>query len=403
MDKQEFYQDARSDIKGPLDGVRVVEATTMWAGPMAGCVFADLGADVIKVEHPKGEVCRTLPPFLPNSELTVPHETVNRNKKSITLDLKCEKGQEIFLRLCEDTDLVIENFKPGTLASWGLGYEEVRQVKKDIIYVSISMYGQFGPYCDRPGYDPLAQNFTGWSSLNGDIDGQPTKAPTFLADDLAGLHAVIGAMAALNHRNNSGEGQHVDISLVDSLLFQSNGYLTSGKLGIPLERAGNKSSIAAPVNGYQCSDGSIYVAVLLDAHWKAFCSLIRREELSGMDASERKREMKLVDDIMAGWCRTRTVREVALKLTEIGLAVTKVNTFSEAAGHPQIKTRDMLQETELVDGSQIPLTGPAAKFSRTPTMIRSGAPQLGRDNNEILKSLGFSVEDIKVFKDEDII
>jgi formyl-CoA transferase len=403
MDKQDFYQNARFDIKGPLDGVRVVEATTMWAGPMAGCVFADLGAEVIKVEHPKGEVCRTLPPFLPNSTLTVPHETVNRNKKSVTLDLKCEKGQEIFLKLCGGSDLVVENFKPGTLASWGLGYEELRQVKKDIIYVSISMFGQFGPYSDRPGYDPLAQNFTGWSSLNGDIDGQPTKAPTFLADDLAGLHAVIGAMAALNHRNNSGEGQQVDISLVDSLLFQSNGCLTSGKLGMPLERAGNKSSIAAPVNGYKCSDGSIYVAVLLDAHWKAFCSLIRRDELSGMGAAERKREMQLVDKIMAGWCRSRTVKEATSKLTEIGLAVTKVNTFSEAASHSQIKSRDMLQETELVDGSRIPLTGPAAKFSRTPTKIRSGAPQLGRDNSAILQSLGFSIEDIVAFKKEDII
>jgi len=403
MDKQDFYQNARSDIKGPLDGVKVVEATTMWAGPMAGCVFADLGADVIKVEHPAGEVCRTLPPFLPNSSLTVPHETVNRNKKSVTLDLKCEKGQEIFLRLCEDCDLLIENFKPGTLASWGLGYKEVSQVKHDIIYVSISMYGQFGPYSERPGYDPLAQNFTGWSSLNGDVDGQPTKAPTFLADDLGGLHAVIGAMAALNHRNNFGEGQHVDISLVDSLLFQSNGYLTSGKLGVPLARAGNQSSIAAPVNGYKCSDGNIYVAVLLDSHWKAFCYLIQRHELSDMNASERKQKTQLVDKIMADWCRASTVEEATLKLTQIGLAVTKVNTFSEAASHSQIKSRDMLQETELVDGSQIALTGPAAKFSRTPTKVRSGAPQLGGDNGEVLQSLGFSVDDINALKKEHII
>ena len=186
-------------------------------------------------------------------------------------------------------------------------------------------------------------------------------------------------------------------------MFQCNGYLTSGKLGVPLERAGNKSSIAAPVNGYKCADGSIYVAVLLDAHWKAFCSLIGRDELSGMDASERKREMQLVDKIMADWCRTRTVKEVTLKLTEIGLAVTKVNTFSEAASHSQIKSRDMLQEIELVDGSQIPLTGPAAKFSRTPTKIRSGAPQLGRDNNEILQSLGFSMKDINALRRDDII
>ena len=402
MDKKDFYQEARSDIRGPLEGVKVVEATTMWAGPMAGCVLADLGATVVKIEHPSGEVSRKLPPFFPNSPLTVPHETVNRNKKNVTLDLKRAKGQEVFLRLCEDCDILIENFKPGTLERWGLGYGSVREVKQDIVYVSLSMYGQFGPYCERPGYDPLAQNFTGWSSLNGDIDGGPTKAPTFLADDLGGLHGVIGAMAALNHRNNTGEGQHVDVALVDSLLFQSNGYLTSGNLGIPLSKAGNQSSIAAPVNSYECIDGSIYVAVLLDSHWKAFCSLIERDDLLHLDASGRKKEKLLVDRVMAEWCATKTTEDTISKCTELGLAVTRVNTYSDAAKHPQIKSRDMLQEVELVDGNRVGLTGPAAKFSRTPTKVHSGAAKLGADTSEILESLGFSTEEIEVLRKEGI-
>ena len=136
MDKASFYRDARSDLRGPLEGITVIEATTTWDGPMAGCVLADFGANVIKIEHPNGEVARVLPPFLPNSKLTVPHETVNRNKKNITLDLKLPKGRDLFLKLCQKADIVIENFKPGTLTEWGVGYEDVKSVKSDIIYVS---------------------------------------------------------------------------------------------------------------------------------------------------------------------------------------------------------------------------------------------------------------------------
>ena len=168
MDKQQFYANARADVRGPLDGVTVVEATTTWAGPMAGCLLADLGASVIKVEHPAGEVCRLLPPYLPNSMLTVPHETVNRNKKNVSLDLKLDEGRRLFLELCKGADIVIENFKPGTLVGWGCGYADVAAVKPDIIYVSVSGFGQFGPYAERPGYDPIAQNFSGWSSLDGE-------------------------------------------------------------------------------------------------------------------------------------------------------------------------------------------------------------------------------------------
>lgn len=269
MEKSEFYANARTDLSGPLSGIRVLEVTTTWAGPMAGCILADLGADVIKLEHPDGEVGRVVPPRLPHSELTVFNETVNRNKRNISLDLHQARGRELFLELCRSIDIVLENFKPGTLSSWGCGYSDVRQVKPDIIYVSVSGFGQFGPYSARPGYDPIAQNFTGWSSMNGPPEGGPTKAPTFLADDLGGINGAIGALAALQHRHHTGEGQHVDVALVDGLIFQSNGYLTSGALGIPNPRMGNQFAIAAPVNVYECKDGRVYGGVLLDSHWKA--------------------------------------------------------------------------------------------------------------------------------------
>ncbi len=394
MDKEKFYAQARDDVRGPLHGIVVVEATTTWAGPMAACVLADFGATVIKVEHPAGEVCRVLPPMLPDSELTLAHETVNRNKQNVSLDLRLPEGRDIFLALCRKADIVIENFKPGTLTSWGVGYADVAAVKADIIYVSISGFGQFGPYAERPGYDPIAQNFCGWTSQNGEPDGGPTKAPTFLGDDLGGMHGAVGALAALQHRNRTGEGQHVDVALVDGLIFQSNGNLTAGALGLPIPRMANQFAIAAPVNVYACTDGNVYGGVLLDSHWRSMCALLECPELATLKAAERIVRRAEVDGAVAAWCRERTTAEVVARFTAAGLTVTRVNTYAEAALDPHVQARDMLQPTELADGRVVPLTGPAAKFSRTPVRVRTAAPTLGQDNAEIYGALGYSSADI---------
>ncbi len=403
MDKSAFYAKARDDVRGPLHGVTVVEATTTWAGPMAACILADFGATVIKVEHPQGEVARVLPPFLPDSKLTVAHETVNRNKQNVSLDLRLPQGREIFLKLCQRADIVIENFKPGTLASWGVGYADVAAVKPDIVYVSVSGYGQYGPLSERPAYDPIAQNFCGWTSLNGEPEGGPTKAPTFLGDDLAGMHGALGALAALTHRNRSGEGQHVDVALIDGLLFQSNGNLTAGAVGVPLKRFGNQFAIAAPVNVYECSDGRIYAGVLLDSHWRALCGLMGCTHLDGLRNVERVERRDELDALMANWCRQFTADEAAEKLTTIGLAVTRVNTFAEAARHPHVAARDMLQPTRLSDGREVPLTGPAAKFSRTPTTIREAAPTLGQHNADIYGELGYDAAELARLREAGVI
>jgi formyl-CoA transferase len=403
MDKAEFYADACSDSRGPLSGVVVVEATTTWAGPMAACVLADFGANVIKVEHPDGEIMRRVPPFIPGTGLSVTHETVNRNKRNISLSLKEPAGRAAFLKLCERADIVIENFKPGTLAAWGVGYADVKAVKPDIVYVSISGFGQFGPYADRPGYDPIAQNFTGWSSLNGSPDGGPTKAPTFLGDDLGGLHGALGAMAALLNRNRTGEGQHVDVALVDGLIFQSNGNLTAGALDIPLERWGNQFSLAAPVNVYPCRDGCVYTGVLLDSHWRAFAAHVGRDDLVPLTGGERIARRAELDSLFAAWCAERLTEEAVAILNRLGLAVTRVNTYGDAARDPHVRVRDMLQDTPLSDGTVVPLTGPATKFSRTPARIRSAAPALGAHTEEILKETGYSAAEIAALRAQGII
>ncbi len=403
MKKSEFYADTRDDLNGPLDGVTVMEITTTWSGPMAACVLADFGATVIKVEHPDGEVTRVLPPSLPDSDLTLSSETVNRNKQNLSLDLHKPEARRILLRLCENVDILIENFRPGVLDEWGLGYRDMVSVKKDIVYVSISGFGQFGPNSARAAYDPLIQHYSGWASLNGEVDGGPMKAPTWLGDDLAGLHGALGAMAALRHRDQTGEGQHVDVAMVDTLLFQSNGNLTAGALNIPLPRWGNQFGIAAPVNLYECQDGKVYAGVLLDSHWKKLSAILGREDLAPMNSGDRIGGRSVVDPLLADWCASRTVDEVVRVLTENGLPATPVNTYADVAQEEQIRSRDMLKPVELSDGTQVPLTAPPVKFSRTPTTIRQRTAVIGEHNESLLRSAGYSEEEIRTFVTRGII
>ncbi len=388
MEKEEFYKNARRDLTGPLHGVTVVEATTTWAGPMVGCLLADFGARVIKLEHPDGEVSRRIPPALPDSPLTLFNETVNRNKESLALDLRGEADREVIYRLIKRCDIFIENFRPGTLADWGYGYETLCEHKPDLVYVSVSGYGQFGPLSERVGYDPVAQNYSGWSSLNGDPAGAPTKAPTFLCDDLAGIHGAMGAMAALRHRDQTGEGQHVDVALLDTILFQSDGFPTAGAMGLPVPRLGNQFGLAVPVNNYACVDGNVFAGVLLDSHWKVLAAEMGREELAHLTNVERIEQRDFLDGVLAEYCAGHKVDYIVQRFAELGLPCTRVNEYKDLADDAQVHARDMLLDTPLSDGSSAPLVGPSVKFSRTPTTIRHGARPNGADNHKILDELG---------------
>jgi formyl-CoA transferase len=409
MQKSEFYREARSDLAGPLAGVRVVEFTTTWAGPMAGCMLADFGADVIKVEHPAGEVARRSPPLLPGTHPPVSfmQATLNRNKRSLTLDLHAPRGRELFLDLCGRADIVIENFRPGALDGWGVGYRELRARKHDLILVSISGFGQYGRDHDRAGYDPLAQAASGFLSLNGSPDGEPVKAPTFLGDDLSGLHAALAAMAALRHRDRTGEGQHVDVSLLDSILFQSTGYLTLGAMDVDLPRLGNQFRIAAPANVYKCRDGSAMVGVLVDAHWKRLARVLGRPELADdpgyATTAARLARRAQVDALVAEWMAQRTIAEAEALLLAEGLPIAPVRSYAEAARDPHVADREMLQATTVEGNARIPVVGPAAKFSRTPVRVRTGAPALGAHNEEILAELGVDPEERAELKKSGVI
>jgi formyl-CoA transferase len=409
LEKSAFYAEARPDTAGQLAGLRVLEATTTWAGPMCGCLLADFGADVVKVEHPAGEIARRSPPFLPGTDppLSFMHETVNRNKRSLALDLHHEAGRALFLRLAARSDVVVENFRPGTADAWGIGYGAVRAVRPDVVYVSISGFGQWGPDHDRVGYDPLAQAASGFLSLNGSPEGEPVKSPTFLADDLAGVHAALAALAALRHRDATGEGQHVDIALLDSLLFQSTGYLTLGALGADLPRLGNQFRVAAPANTYRCRDGRIMAGVLLDAHWKRLVALLGCPELgedpryaTALARIERRDE---VDALLAAWAAERNVADAVAELGLVSVPAAPVRSYAEAAADPHVRARDMLQEVARPDAARVPVTGPAAKLSRTPLAVRRPAPALGADGEAILRELGVDAAERSALVDAGVV
>ena len=288
--------------------------------------------------------------------------------------------------------MIVENFLPGTLAGWGIGYDDVKAVKEDIVYVSVSGWGQYGPLHRRVGYDPIALATAGWMSLNGDKDGGPTKGPTYLADDLAGVHGAMAGMAALRWRDQTGEGQHVDVSLFDSLLFQSAGWLTFGAIGVDIPRWGNEAEMATPVNVYQCTDGHVFIALVLDTHWRRLCEEMGHPELGPagrfLTNEDRVQHRDEVNELVAAWCAGLEVSQVVAALEDAGIGVAPVQTYADAAAMPHVAERDMLQDTELSDGTTLPLTGPAAKFSRTPTRVRHRAPDLGEHTEDVFAEIG---------------
>jgi formyl-CoA transferase len=391
MDRATFYRQARHDVDGPLHGVRVLDVTTVWSGPMVGCLLADLGGDVIRVEMP-GNRAGQVPPAIPGTGLSWFHQTVNRNKRSVGLDLRVPAARDVFLRLAATADILVENFLPGTLDTWGIGYADCRRARPDLVFVSVSGYGQYGPCAGRRGYDPIVLAASGWTALNGGPGGEPVKAPTFLADDLAALHGAIGALAALRHRDATGEGQHVDVAMLDSVLSSSDGFLTLAATGVPLERLGDQAEFIAPANTYRCADGQVYLVAALDRQWRALAELVGHPDLARAPGfatnDERRGNRAAVNAVIADWCRSRRVAEVVRLLAAAGLAAGPVRTFADAARDPQVLARDMLQETELSNGTRAPITGPAAKFGRTPTRVRRGAPRAGEHTAEILTELG---------------
>ncbi|MEQ8186904.1 MAG: CoA transferase [Candidatus Eremiobacterota bacterium] len=393
----------------PLESIKVLDFSRLIAGPYCTMLLGDMGADVIKVEQPgKGDDSRAFgPPFI-NGE-SVYFFSFNRNKKSITVNLKTEKGKEIIKELIKKADVLVENFRPGYMEKIGLSYEEVKKLNHRIIYTSVSGYGQTGPYMSRPGYDVVIQGLSGFMSLTGDPEGSPYKVGTSIADLMAAIYAFQGILLALIAREKTGKGQRIDISLLDGLVslltYQAGIYFATDN---PPLRKGNQHPTICPYETFKASDEYINIAVGNDKFWYIFCDLIGLEHIKHDPKfainPERVKHRDELFSIIQNILSQKKAEEWLTLFKDHGIPSGPVLTLDKVLTHPQILARDMVVNIEHPACGNIKLTGIPVKLSDTPGSIKLPPPLLGEHNEEVLSSiLNYDKQEIKKLAEEGIL
>ncbi len=382
----------------PLKGIKVLDLTQAMAGPMATMLLGDLGAEIIKIEPPTGDQSRSWAPPSING-ISAYFLSVNRNKRSLSLDLKEPKGLEILKKLVSEADILIENFRPGTMNRLGLSYEVAKGLNPGLIYCSLSGYGQDGPQKDWPGYDLTVLASSGLLSLNGEEGRTPIKFGVPIADIVSGLFANNAILGALYERTGSSEGQYIDMSMLDAnfliLTHQTFNYFATGKNP---RKLGSAHSSIAPYQVFKTGDGFIAIAVGTEKLWKVFCSSIGRDDLTNNELySEnilrvKNRDM-LVEELEKTFSKN-TTSMLLQNLLKAGIPAAPINTVEEVVKSPQIKARGMVSSMETPYG-KIPVTGTAFKMSRTPGKVTKAPPLLGEDTAAILTELGYDAEEIE--------
>ncbi|MBX5464745.1 MAG: CoA transferase [Clostridia bacterium] len=378
----------------PLEGVRVLDFSRILSGPYCSMMLADWGADVVKVERPgSGDDTRQWgPPFLGGESAYF--LSVNRNKRSLALDLSLPEGRRVVYRLAERADVVIENFRPGTADRLGIGYRQLRQFNPRLVYCSISGFGQTGPDRDRPGFDAVAQAMSGMMSLTGEPGGEPTKHGMSVADLAAGMWAAFAIVVALYERQRSGEGQYLDVSLLDGqiawLTYAAGAYFATGR---DPERLGSAHPTIVPYQPFATTDGHIMVAVGNDRLWRAFCEAAELPELAAdprfaTNPARVEHRAELVP-ILAARLATRSSAEWTERFDRAGVPSGPILGVGEALAHPQVRAREMVVEVEHPVAGRLRMTGLPVKFSRTPGRIALAPPLLGQQTREILREAGF--------------
>lgn len=378
---------------GLLDGVRVIDLTRVLAGPYCTMMLGDLGADVIKIEIPgRGDDTRQWgPPFTPTGESAY-FVSANRNKRSLALDLKSETGLQILQALIQDADVVVENFRTGTLARWGLDYEALQALRPGLIYCSITGYGQTGPYKNRPGYDFIAQALSGFMSITGPIDGAPMRAGVAIADLASGIFAFGAIMAALYARESTGAGQQIDISLLDSQIalmsYVASNYLISGE--IP-NRYGNAHPNIVPYEILEAADGYMAFAAGNDGQWRKFCEAVDKNEWVEDERfatnPARNQNRGILIPLLNELFRERTISDWTTLCERIGLPAAGINDMADVFQDPQVQARELRVEFERPDGETIPMVASPLKIPTAPARVRLGPPQLGEHSEQILRDL----------------
>jgi crotonobetainyl-CoA:carnitine CoA-transferase CaiB-like acyl-CoA transferase len=384
----------------PLNGIRVLDLSRVLAGPYCTMVLGDLGADVIKVESPDGDETRGWgPPFMEGESAY--YLCVNRNKRGMVVDFKTDKGRAIIHSLIKQSDVLVENFRPGTLARFFLDFDSVSTLNPNLIYCSITGFGQTGPLRDKPGYDFMIQAIGGLMRITGEPDGEPMKVGVAVADLFAGQNAVIAILAALQARTQIGKGQHLDISLFDSQLGMlanvASNYLISGDLP---KRYGNAHANIVPYQSFQASDAWFVIAVGNDKQFTRLCEVIGEWELVGDVRfslnSERVKNRGELIAILKPIFQTKTSSEWMSMLEAAGIPCGPINALDKVFTMPQVEAREMLIHMKHSEIGDLRLVGSPLKFSETPVGYELPPPRLGEHTEDVLNELlGYSAEKIQ--------
>lgn len=395
-------------MTGALDGIRIIDASRVLAGPFCSMILGDLGAEVVKIEHPEsGDETRGWGPPYARGESAY-YLSANRNKQSMTLNLKSDQGKEIFRRLAAAGDVVVENFKAGTLDKMGLGYQQLKAANPRLIMASITGFGLTGPYKALPGYDYIIQAMSGLMSITGETGGSPMKVGVAIADVLTGLYTCIGILSALHHRDRTGEGQAIDISLMDcqvsSLINVASNYLCSG---VNPNRIGNRHPNIVPYQVFAAKDGELVVAVGNDAQFRRFAAELGRPELAEKEEFRhndgRLRNKSRLIPIIEELLKKKTKDEWRKQLDKAGIPNGPINTIADMFADPQIKEREMLVKMAHPKIENLKLVGSPLKLSKTPVAMKRHPPLCGEHTESILLKLGYRSEEIIKFKQNRII
>jgi formyl-CoA transferase len=391
-----------------LSDIRVLDFSRVLAGPYCTMMLADLGAHVIKIESLDGDDTRQWgPPWLDGESAY--YLSVNRNKRSLTLDLKNPKGQAIARRLTEKADVLVENFKVGGMAKFGLDYESLSKINPSLIYCSITGYGQNGPYQSLAGYDFIIQAEGGLMSITGPVDGAPQKVGVAVVDVTAGMYASHAILAALHHREKTGEGQFIDVALFDAqlgwLANVGQNYLVSEK---PPQRYGNAHANIVPYEVFRTSDGYIALGVGNDRQYQILCDAANRPDLWTDERFQtnpgRVTHRRELIPLLQAVFLTRATSEWITSLSNLGIPIGPINDIPAALNHPQAAARQMVQEVQRKDGHSLKMIGPVAKLSKTPASISTPPPKLGEQTREILEQeLNLSPIEIDELQKEKVI
>ncbi|MCA1718233.1 MAG: CoA transferase [Actinobacteria bacterium] len=375
-----------------LEGIKVIDAATLFAGPLAATVLGDFGAEVLKVEHPKGDPARSH--GYEKDGVGLWWKMLGRNKRAVTLSLSTPEGAEIFEELARDADVVIESFKPGTLERWNLGYEQLSETNPGLVLARVTGFGQFGPYSNRPGFGTIAESMSGFAHATGQPDGPPTLPPFGLADGIAALAAACAILTALRARDATGRGQVVDLAIIEPIFtILGPQPIAYDQLGVIQERTGNRSNNNAPRNTYKTKDGK-WVAVSTSAQNIAerVMRLVGKPEFIDepwfQKGSERAKHADELDEAVGTWISERTTEEVVAAFEEANAAITPIYDIEDIMQDPQYQALDSVISVEDPELGPIKMQNVLFRLSETPGEVKWSGPQLGEHNEEVYGELG---------------